>query len=280
MGLRRRKFLEENTDPAKAGDGGEHTPIRSRSNSMMSRQSFQHRSSARSSRSNSTLGDLGGFKAQSQQLERSGIPSVPLQPGDGTAAAASLEFSSGDLKLATGSAEDVKLRGEGREPKNRELPTGIMEVGASPDEDPMEDSNRRMFAEGMETLREEWVEHPEITEVAGKESAVFYTCRSRQAMYEALIDEISYFMLVQRPPPPIFCCIFGDLPAPEGPDCLPWPSMMRDVNVHVVGSVKALNAYRSISPAMSVLDWSSWLEHFADDHIGPEMSRHLGVPCK
>merc|ERR1719161_1258224 len=92
--LRRRKFLEENTDPAKVGDGGEHTPIRSRSNSMMSRQSFQHRSSARSSRSNSTLGDLGGFKAQSQQLERSGIPSVPLQPGDGTAAAASLEFSS------------------------------------------------------------------------------------------------------------------------------------------------------------------------------------------
>merc|ERR1719261_1589822 len=106
-----------------------------------------------------------------------------------------------------------------------------MTVGASPDEDPLEENSKQLFADGVQSLREEWTTHPQVTELAGKDPAVFYTVRSRQAMYEALLDELGYFMLVQRPPP-MFLCIFGDLPAPEGPDSLPWPSVLKDVNVH------------------------------------------------
>eukprot|EP00746_Dinoflagellata_sp_MGD_P004935 gnl/MRDRNA2_/MRDRNA2_109534_c0_seq1.p1 gnl/MRDRNA2_/MRDRNA2_109534_c0~~gnl/MRDRNA2_/MRDRNA2_109534_c0_seq1.p1 ORF type:complete len:989 (-),score=166.24 gnl/MRDRNA2_/MRDRNA2_109534_c0_seq1:23-2938(-) len=133
-----------------------------------------------------------------------------------------------------------------------------------------------VFEAGFDKLRKMHVEGSEPAQVIGNHSICMYTSKSKQDLYSAIIDELSYYTVVQSPPPPLFVLVCGNLPAAAE---VPWPTVLLGSHVHVIGSVPGLSSYRElVSPTVSVLEWASWLENYADDHITAKIGRHVQVP--
>jgi hypothetical protein len=138
------------------------------------------------------------------------------------------------------------------------------------------DTPANVFDAGFDRLRRNHVEGSEPAQVIGGQSLCMYTSKSKQDLYSAMIDELSYYTVVQSPPPPLFILLCGNLPVATE---VPWPQVMQGSHAHVIGSVQGLHQYRElVSPTLSVLDWASWLENYADDHINAKIARHLQVP--
>jgi len=133
-----------------------------------------------------------------------------------------------------------------------------------------------LFEPGFERLRQLHMDGSDRTQVVGNHSLCMYTSKSKQDLYSAMIDELSFHTNVQSPPPPLFIQMCGSLPVATE---VPWPVVLQGSHLHVIGSVQGLATYREqVSPTLSVLDWAAWLENYADDHISAKISRHLVVP--
>lgn len=138
------------------------------------------------------------------------------------------------------------------------------------------ETKENVFDPGIDKLRKLHVEGSEPAQVIGNHNLCMYTSKSKQGLYSAIIDELSYYTAVQSPPPPLFVLMCGDLPVVNE---VPWPAVLQGAHVQLIGSVQGLSQYRElVSPTLNVTDWAAWLENYADDHINNKIARHLQVP--
>jgi len=101
------------------------------------------------------------------------------------------------------------------------------------------------------------------------------TGATRQELHAMMLDELAYHCLVDRPAPPLFIVLVGDLPPA---DQAPWPSSLSEAYIQVVGSAPDLTKYRRTTPRMTVMRWEEWLQTSCDDRIAPSAARSIGVP--
>jgi len=129
-----------------------------------------------------------------------------------------------------------------------------------------------LFEEGLQELRATFQDSHAI---AGNQNVCMRTARNRRTLHASMLDEIGYHSLIQYLPPPLFILLVGDLPPV---DLLPWPTVLQETHLHVLGTVPSVCAYRDISPALTVQSWNSWAESTADDRITTTSARHIAVP--
>merc|ERR1712061_481759 len=125
-------------------------------------------------------------------------------------------------------------------------------------------SQTDLFDDALKLLRESRTGGSADFDVTGNYNLCLRTARTRRALYAMLLDELSYHVLVQYPPPPLFVLLVGDLP---GVDVLPWPTTLRRIHLQVIGNVPDFHTYREVSPCMHAMDWERWVRNSLDDHI-------------
>merc|ERR1712061_920588 len=113
-------------------------------------------------------------------------------------------------------------------------------------------SQTDLFDDALKLLRESRTGGSADFDVTGNYNLCLRTARTRRALYAMMLDELSYHVLVQFPPPPLYVLIVGDLPMI---DVLPWPITLRDAHMQVIGRVPSRAEYREISPFFHVVDW-------------------------
>lgn len=131
----------------------------------------------------------------------------------------------------------------------------------------------KLVDRGLQSMREDCP--GDQHSILGNYNICMRTARTRRALYDMLLDEIGYHTVVQYPPPPLFMLIAGDLPHSS---TVPWPSALRYVHLHVVGSTPDPQGYREVSPSLSVLDWERWLRNSVDPRIPANAVKHIAVP--
>eukprot|EP00927_Polykrikos_kofoidii_P044257 TRINITY_DN38272_c0_g1_i1.p1 TRINITY_DN38272_c0_g1~~TRINITY_DN38272_c0_g1_i1.p1 ORF type:complete len:1234 (+),score=173.96 TRINITY_DN38272_c0_g1_i1:163-3864(+) len=99
---------------------------------------------------------------------------------------------------------------------------------------------------------------------------------TRRRLLASMLDELSYTLIIQTPPPPMYVLIIGDLFPPEA---LPWPRGLSNAHLHVLGQLPDSNRYREqVSPSVTSTDWDSWIQSVAEDEIQGSVARYIKVP--
>jgi hypothetical protein len=132
-----------------------------------------------------------------------------------------------------------------------------------------------LFDEGLRSLRSIPASNADgASTVASSRNLCLRTARTRRGLYGMMMDELSYHLLVQYPPP-LYVLFVGDLPPP---DALPWPTLLERVNMDVLGQIPDAAEYSQITPCMQSMGWIDWLRMPPDTHLTHAVSRHVAVP--
>eukprot|EP00929_Paragymnodinium_shiwhaense_P023689 TRINITY_DN14778_c0_g1_i1.p1 TRINITY_DN14778_c0_g1~~TRINITY_DN14778_c0_g1_i1.p1 ORF type:complete len:1291 (-),score=344.91 TRINITY_DN14778_c0_g1_i1:122-3994(-) len=111
---------------------------------------------------------------------------------------------------------------------------------------------------------------------AGTGSLCMHIAPTRACLHQAMLDELTYYLVVQCPPP-CFILLVGDLPPAK---LLPWPGALKHARVHVLGNVPDLKEYkRLVCPNMTYWpDFEDWSRSCAKEDLHPTVAKRLAVP--
>jgi len=134
-----------------------------------------------------------------------------------------------------------------------------------------------LFEDGLRELRCSPAHecHTDQLQILNNYNILMRTAQSRHAVHAAMIEEISYYMLVEYAPPPLFILLVGDFPAVSD---INWPAGMHNVHLHILGKVPSVSSYRDVSPALTMSCWDDWTAAHLEDRISNVAARLIGVP--
>eukprot|EP00928_Gymnodinium_smaydae_P061544 TRINITY_DN45594_c0_g1_i1.p1 TRINITY_DN45594_c0_g1~~TRINITY_DN45594_c0_g1_i1.p1 ORF type:complete len:1057 (+),score=243.13 TRINITY_DN45594_c0_g1_i1:90-3260(+) len=146
----------------------------------------------------------------------------------------------------------------------------------------MEQMNTGIYDEGLQQLRSAGIQEPHLVRTgmeAKPTGEAFLSLRygnTRQEILGMMLEELTYHVVVQRPPPPLFVLIAGDLP--DSSVDIYWPAALREAWVQVIGDVPDKSRFRRSLPNLSVISWDAWLGNYFCDELDVNVAQGIAVP--